>query len=49
MTAQEYLWDYYTRAALNRGVQAARNSNKKQIKYAEAFQRVFPEVTGDLG
>jgi 4-oxalomesaconate hydratase len=48
MAAQEYLWEYYTRVALNRGVQAARNSNKKQIKYAEAYQRVFPQVTEDL-
>ncbi len=48
MTAQEYLWEYYTRVALNRGVQAARNSEKKHIKYAEAYQRVFPEVTDDL-
>ena len=48
MAAQEYLWDYYTRVALNRGVQAARNSNKKQIKYAEAYQRVFPQVTEEF-
>lgn len=44
MAAQEYLWDYYTRVALNRGVQAARNSSKKDIKYAEGYQRVFPQV-----
>ncbi len=48
LTAQEYLWEYYTRVALNRGVQAARNSEKKQIVYAEAYQRVFPEVTEEL-
>jgi 4-oxalomesaconate hydratase len=48
MAAQEYLWEYYTRVALNRGVQAARNSEKKQIKYAEAYQRLFPEVTEEL-
>jgi len=48
MAAQEYLWDYYTRVALNRGVQAARNSNKKHIKYAEAYQRVFPHVTEEF-
>jgi 4-oxalomesaconate hydratase len=45
MVAQEYLWEYYTRVALNRGVQAARNSEMKNIKYAEAYQRVFPQVT----
>jgi len=44
MAAQEYLWDYYTRVALNRGVQAARNSSLKNIKYAEAYQRIFPYV-----
>ncbi len=48
LAAQEYLWEYYTRVALNRGVQAARNSEKKHIKYAEAYQRVFPLVTEDL-
>jgi 4-oxalomesaconate hydratase len=48
LAAQEYLWEYYTRVALNRGVQAARNSEKKDIKYAEAYQRVFPQVTEDL-
>jgi 4-oxalomesaconate hydratase len=48
MAAQEYLWEYYTRVALNRGVQAARNSNMKQIKYAEGYQRVFPQVTAEL-
>ncbi len=45
LAAQEYLWEYYTRVALNRGVQAARNSEKKHIKYAEAYQRIFPQVT----
>jgi 4-oxalomesaconate hydratase len=45
MAAQEYLWDYYTRVALQRGVQAARNSESKNIKYAEGYQRVFPHVT----
>jgi 4-oxalomesaconate hydratase len=48
MAAQEHLWEYYTRVALNRGAQAARNSGKNQIRYAEAFQRVFPQVTDDL-
>jgi 4-oxalomesaconate hydratase len=47
MNAQEHLWHYYERVALQRGVQASRNSNKN-IKYAEAYQRVFPQVTEDL-
>lgn len=44
MEAQEHLWEYYTRVALQRGVQAKRNSGKN-IKYGEAYQRVFPLVT----
>ena len=44
LAAQEYLWDYYTRVALNRGIQGARNSERKQMKHGEAYQRVFPSV-----
>jgi 4-oxalomesaconate hydratase len=44
MKAQEYLWEYYTRVALNRGVQGARNSERKQMLYGEAYQRIFPFV-----
>jgi 4-oxalomesaconate hydratase len=44
MNAQEHLWHYYERVALQRGVQATRNSNLK-IQYGEAYQRVFPHVT----
>jgi 4-oxalomesaconate hydratase len=44
LVAQEYLWEYYTRVALNRGVQGARNSERKDMKYGEAYQRVFPSV-----
>ncbi len=47
MRAQEHLWEYYTRVALQRGAQATRNSNLK-IKYAEAYERVYPQVTGAL-
>lgn len=47
MAAQEYLWEYYTRVALQRGVQATRNSNYN-IKYAEAYQRIYPQVTREL-
>jgi 4-oxalomesaconate hydratase len=47
MNAQEHLWHYYERVALQRGVQASRNSNKS-IKYAEAYERVFPQVAEDL-
>ncbi|HEY4134649.1 MAG TPA: PIG-L deacetylase family protein [Alphaproteobacteria bacterium] len=44
--AQEYMWDYYTHVALNRGTQGARNSGRK-MKYGEAYQRIFSYV-GDV-
>ena len=47
MNAQEYLWEYYTRVALQRGMQAARNSDSK-VTYAEAYQRIFPQVSDAL-
>jgi 4-oxalomesaconate hydratase len=47
MAAQEYLWEYYTRVALQRGLQGARNSNRK-MTYGEAYQRIFPLVTEEL-
>jgi 4-oxalomesaconate hydratase len=47
MTGQEHLWEYYTRVAEQRGVQAARNSDKK-ITYGEAYEAVFPHVVEAL-
>ena len=47
MSAQEHLWQYYERVALQRGAQASRNSNRT-VKYGEAYQRVFPQVTEEL-
>jgi 4-oxalomesaconate hydratase len=47
MAAQEHLWEYYTRVALQRGSQGARNSERK-MTYGEAYQRVFPLVTDEL-
>jgi len=47
MDAQEHLWEYYTRVALQRAVQGARNSGR-MMKYGEAYQRVFPPATGKL-
>jgi len=44
MAAQEHVWSYYERVALQRGAQGLRNSNRK-MKYGEAYQRVFPQVT----
>jgi 4-oxalomesaconate hydratase len=48
MEAQEHLWEYYTDVAKRRGSQAVRNSGRKEIKYAEAYQRVYPQVTSEL-
>ena len=47
MAGQEHLWEYYTRVALQRGVQAARNSDKK-ITHGEAYEAVFPHVVETL-
>jgi 4-oxalomesaconate hydratase len=47
MAAQEHLWAYYERVALQRGVQGARNSNRT-MTYGEAYQRVFPQVGDEL-
>ena len=48
MAAQEHLWNYYERVALQRGSQGARNSDRKTMKYGEGYQRVFPQVTEEL-
>ncbi len=47
MAGQEHLWEYYTRVALQRGVQAARNSDRT-VTYGEAYEAVFPHVLGSL-
>jgi 4-oxalomesaconate hydratase len=43
LAAQKHLWDYYTRVALNRGVQGGRNSGRP-FTHGEAYQRLFPEA-----
>jgi 4-oxalomesaconate hydratase len=43
LAAQKHLWEYYTRVALNRGMQGGRNSGKG-MTYGEAYQRLFPEA-----
>jgi 4-oxalomesaconate hydratase len=48
MEAQEHLWQYYSDLGLRRGTQAVRNSGRKEIKYAEAYQRYYPQVTTEL-
>jgi 4-oxalomesaconate hydratase len=42
------LWEYYSQLALRRGTQAVRNSGNRAIKYAEAYQRIYPQVTDQL-
>lgn len=52
MAGQEHLWEYYTRVALQRGVQAKRNigiTQAKNIQYAEGFMRLTPTVVAQLG
>ena len=48
MAAQEHLWEYYTDVAKRRGTQGVRNSGRREIKYAEAYQRIYPQVTDVL-
>jgi 4-oxalomesaconate hydratase len=43
LAAQKHLWEYYTRVALNRGVQGGRNSGRP-FTYGEAYARLFPEA-----
>lgn len=47
LAAQKYLWEYYTRVALNRGMQGGRNSGRA-MTYGEAYQRLFPEALESL-
>jgi 4-oxalomesaconate hydratase len=43
LAAQQHLWAYYERVALNRGMQGGRNSGMA-MTYGEAYQRLFPEA-----
>ena len=47
LAAQKHLWEYYTRVALNRGMQGGRNSGRS-MTYGEAYQRLFPMVVETL-
>jgi 4-oxalomesaconate hydratase len=52
MAGQEHLWEYYTRVAQQRGVQAKRNigiAADRKIEYAEGFMRLTPDVPNLLG
>ncbi|HEY4826226.1 MAG TPA: PIG-L deacetylase family protein [Solirubrobacteraceae bacterium] len=48
MKAQKYLQTYYTQRADQRGNHARRSSGNQDIRQAEAFQRVIPNVVGEL-
>ena len=51
MQGQEHLWNYYTRVALQRGVQAKRNigiTAKRNIEYAEGYMKLTPTVVNTL-
>ena len=47
LAAQKHLWEYYSRVALNRGVQGARNAGTA-MTYGEAYQRLFPMTLEEL-
>jgi 4-oxalomesaconate hydratase len=52
LPAQRHMWDYYTDLARRRGVQLRRNAGPNlgftTDTMAEAYMRVYPQVTGEL-
>lgn len=48
MKAQKYLQEHYAQRAGQRGNHARRVSGDKSIRYAEAFERVVPQVVSSL-
>ena len=48
MKAQSYLVTYYAQRAEQRANHARRSSGNSAIRYAEAFQRVTPQVVSAL-
>jgi len=52
LPAQQHMWDYYTDLARRRGTQLRRNAGPNlglpHDTLAEAFMRVYPQVTGVL-
>jgi len=48
MKAQAYLQTYYGERAAHRGNHARRSSGNQDIRFAEAFQRVTPQVVSAL-
>jgi 4-oxalomesaconate hydratase len=48
MKAQQYLQTYYAQRAEQRGNHARRASGDSEVRFAEAFQRVIPQVVAQL-
>jgi 4-oxalomesaconate hydratase len=48
MKAQAYLQTYYAERAGHRGNHARRASGQQEVRHAEAFQRVIPQVVSEL-
>jgi 4-oxalomesaconate hydratase len=48
MAAQQYLQTYYDQRAEQRAHHARRASGNSEVRYAEAFQRVIPQVVAEL-
>jgi 4-oxalomesaconate hydratase len=48
MKAQGHLVEYYTDLGRRRGSQAVRNGGGRAIRFAEAFERVYPQVIEGL-
>jgi 4-oxalomesaconate hydratase len=48
MKAQAYLQTYYTERAAHRANHARRASGEHEVRYAEAFQRIIPQVVSEL-
>ena len=48
MEAQKYLQTYYAQRAEQRGNHARRASGDQSVRYAEAFQRVLPQLVSEL-
>jgi 4-oxalomesaconate hydratase len=48
MKAQKYLQTYYDQRAEQRGNHARRCSGNQEVRFAEAFQRVIPQVVDAL-
>jgi 4-oxalomesaconate hydratase len=48
MKSQQYLQTYYAQRSEQRGNHARRVSGDKEVRHAEAFQRVLPQVVAEL-